>query len=380
HILFLSDDEKQNLHDVSVLLNDSALRAFAGCSSNSLSSEESLYDRGKVIFYCHARFNGVHRVIEDQHYSNNLEVRIIDSSHLNVELLKRNAEILPVNFVEVEPDATVSSAFNAMVVGFDEVGRDVVRYLYEFGAFVKSGADSDHAVRSDFHLDVIDRGMKDKAGLFIAATPSVRCSIPFIEGMNNPDALIELHGEDYRSVGFYMKLKEKIETLNYIVITTDDDELNMSLGVNVFKEAVRYRENLDDLCILVRIHNDDDGHFSKIAQYYNRLWAAQEKSDVAGRYRNNAVRSFDDCKLPLYIFGSDEDIYTYNNIIDNAEIREAARHRELYTASTESGYVMQDKEENMKWYRDVEDLLQTKDEFHPCYARMMKLRRTQCQD
>lgn len=368
HFLVLSDDDKQNLHDVSVMLADSTLNGFAYDS-------EAVNNR-KVTFYCHARYNGVHRVIEDLHCSNNMEVRVIDSSHINVELLKTNDDVLPVNFVDVEPDATVSSAFNAMIIGFSEVGQDATRFLYEFGAFVKSGSDDDHAVRSDFHLDVVDNRMEEKAGAFVANAPAIAPSLSFVPELNNPDALIELHNENCCSVNFYKMLEEKIKTLNYVVIATEDDELNMTIGIRIFRAATRYRENLDKLCILIRIHNDDDRHFSRIAEYYNKLWASQDVADVAGASPNRSFKITDSIKLPLYIFGQDEDVYTYGNIIDNSMIHEAIEYKEKYAASTEENY----SKDRPRWYKEIEELLQSNDEYHTSYARLMKLRRTQRQD
>lgn len=369
HILLLSDDEKQNLHDVSVLLNDSTLNNF---SQNS---------NGSVVFYCHARYNGVHRVIEDHHCSKNMEVKVIDSSHINVELLKSNDLVLPVRYVDVAPDATVSSAFNAMVIGFSEVGQDATRFLYEFGAFVKSGGDGEHAERSDFHLDVVDYKMADKAGAFVANAPAISPSLSFEPELRNPDALIELHNLDCRSVAFYKLLEEKIKTLNYIVVATDDDELNMTMGVRIFRAATRYRANLDKLCILIRIHNDDDGHFVKIADYYNRLWASQDESNIQGKNPNTKYRRDDTreekYKLPIYIFGQDKDVYTYDNIIDDLDIQRAIKFKEKYEASTNEDYQPDTKS---VWQKEKESLMQVNSDYHPAYACVMRLRRTQGQD
>jgi len=374
HILALSDDEKQNLQNVSAILKDSTLNSFADSQDSGASTKR------KVILYCHARFNGVHRVIEDQHCSKNLEVKVIDSSHLNVELLKCNKDVLPVNFVEVEADASVSSAFNAMVIGFSEVGQDATRFIYEFGAFVKYGGDNNHAERSDFHIDVIDKNMKDKAGAFVANAPSIEPSLSFIPELRNQDALIELHNDDCCSVEFYKKLEDKIKTLNYVVIATEDDELNMTMGIRIFRAATRYRDNLDRLCILIRIHNDDDGHFSEVAEYYNKLWKSQDANNIEGKIPNTKFKRADKCILPLYIFGHDKDVYTYSNIIDDTILKQAILFKERYEASTNKDYKRPADEEDFAWHEDIETLLQTGDKYHPAYACLMRLRRTQGQD
>jgi len=381
HFLFLSDDEKQNLHNVSVLLNDSTLQSFATGQPDDTERITGISDRTReVIFYCHARYNSVHRVIEDQHCTNNINVKVIDSSHINVEMLKKNDDVMPVNFVEVESDGSVSSAFNALVVGFSEVGQDSVRYLYEFGAFVKSGGDCNNAVRSDFHLDVVDKDMADKAGVFVSNAPAIKPSLSFISGKNNPDALIALHQMDCCSVEFYLQLEDKIKTLNYIVVATDNDELNISLGVRIFKLATRYRKDLDKLCILVRIHNDDDGHFSKIAEYYNKLWAAQIAAGSYDKTLNKSFKRTDDSKLPLYIFGQDKDIYTYDNIIDNSTENKAIEFKEKYVLSVDPQYVPDPDGRTTIWKKQTIELMQLGKPFHPTYCGLMKLRRTQSQD
>lgn len=379
HFLFLDDDENRNLHDVSILLNDSCLRRFANASVAGEAADGGVKER-RVVFYCHARFNGVHRVIEDQHHAKNLEVRVIDSSHLNVEMLKTNKSVLPVNFVNVESDGSVSSRFEAMVIGFSEVGQDAVRFLYEYGAFVKFGCDSDHAVRSEFHLDVFDNKMKDLAGGFMATSPAIASSLDFDELKKNNKALIELHDDDCRSTNFYFKLKDKITTLNYVVIATDDDELNMTMGVRIFRAATRYRKDLNNFCILVRIHSDDDGHFSKIALYYNRLWAAQSYSDEKGEKLNDVIKKTFDAILPLYIFGQDEDVYTYDNIFGNSIIKAAVKFKERYRASKKKENTEPSDAGMRSWYEEVEKYLHTNDDYHSAYACLMRLRRTQRQN
>lgn len=351
HMLFLSDDEKNNLHAVSMLRNDATIKAFAESGESGSVAE-------RMIFHCHARYNSVHRVIEDQKNTNGVKVKVVDSSHINVEMLKQNINVLPVKFVGVEPDATVSTAFNALVVGFSEVGQDSVRFLYEFGAFVKSGSPDNNASRSDFHMHVVDKNMADLAGVFVANAPAIKLSMPFAKNSgDNSDALITLHQMDCRSVDFYMLLQTWIKDLNYVVVATDDDELNISLGVRIFKAATRYRDNMDRLCILVRAHSDDNGYIQNIASHYNIMWAAQTKNENLP------------AKLPIYLFGMDTDIYTYENIIDDTLERKAMEYKDKYEKSTtpKSEYKANDNSSDSA-------------PAHTSYETMMRHRRTEGQN
>jgi hypothetical protein len=448
HMFFLSDEENDNLHSTLLLLKDKTLKEFSkrinqrndygSLQLYSIGTDPSVKENVKVkswdieqgyrteeqitirkrkvgnekddlmkrhvIYYCHTRYNSIHRVIEDQHRSSNEIVRIIDSSHINVEMLKEDRELLPVNYVEVENDATVSTKFHALVVGFSEVGQDSARFLYEFGSFVKNGSRGDFAERSDFHLDVVDRNMSELAGTFVANAPAIMPSLTFIPGERNRNALIALHELDCRSVKFYEKLAQWIKTLNYIVIATDDDELNLSLGVRIFKIAARYREGFDraeKLCILVRTHHDADGHAARIINYYNRLWAAErvdaihwDKKDKVYKkvFRQSSVMKEDEMRGPLYLFGLDTTTYTFENIIDDSHEKKAVEYKERYEASTEEKKDKKpdnDKEEDKAWYKKIRELLSlngeivsdgVKKEYSPTYGALMKLRRTLGQD
>ena len=390
HFFFFSDDEKENIHNAALLQNDSAIGHFTSGKA------------GKVYFYCLARHNSIHRVIEDQNPSAQIEVKVVDSSHINVELLKQNEKYLPANYVDIEGDATVSSAFNALVVGFSEVGLDSVRFLYEFGAFVKTGSTDDCVMRSDFHLDAVDKNMSDLAGTFVANAPAVKPAMPFLGDVEDGASPITLHQMDCRSICFYEKLTgEWIEKLNYAVIATDNDELNISLGVRILKLAARYRKDLSKLCILVRAHNDEDGHISRIAGFYNRMLLAQEAAggiDCA-KFTQERVEFNASADGPIYIFGMDEKVFTYENIIDDSLKQKAIDYKERYENSAnpkkkpekpeekEETEKDEKKEELTAWEESYRDLMlhRVPDNeqgtlFSPTFGALMKLRRTQGQD
>lgn len=335
HMLFLSNAENENLHNVAVLRNDTTLLGVAAKTEPGRDITDPSVDKeivgGRVTFYCHARNNSVHSVIEDREPGDPVKVRIIDSSHINVEMLKSDKRFLPVNFVDVERDATVSSPFHAMIVGFSEVGRDALGFLYEFGAFAMSDSPSGQSPRSPFRIDVIDKNMDDMAGAFVAGAPAIHPYMPFLQDNNNSTDLspITLHKMDCNSVEFYMKTVEWIKTLNYIVIGTDNDELNITLGVRLFKAATRYRDNLERFCILVRIHNDDDNRIRAIASHYNSLWRAYEKTKSNEKVEDNSG----DADGPLYVFGLDKEIYTYDNIINLIHEKKAADYKKRYNES-----------------------------------------------
>lgn len=378
HMLFLGNSEEENLHAASLLLKDKTLKCFANSNSNEEAKRE-------VIFYCHARYNSVHRVIEDRFMSGSRRVKVIDSSHISVENLKLDEDLLPVNFVSVENDATVSSSFNSLVVGFSEVGQDSVRFLYEYGAFVKTGSTDADVKRSDFHMHVVDKCMADVAGAFVANAPAINISVPFIKGMDNPDALITLNQMDCQSIEFYHRLETWIKDLNYIVIATDNDELNITLAVRIFKLAARYRADMDNFCILTRVHEDEDGHIQAIAEYYNRLWKSQnEVKDYNGKIATQHIIKRDsEAPMPISLFGLDSRTYTYKNIIDDSMERQAVEFKERYTASTNKNYQKPQCTDDYAWYVDVRDnilCIENDPQNNPTLSAVMGIRRMQGQD
>lgn len=378
HLFFLTPDEQDNIHAVSVLVKDSSLNSFAVANNGS-------EGKHRVILYCLARKNSVHRVIEEQNSSERIRVKIVDLSSISVEMLKHNEALLPVNFVDVQADATVSSPFNALVIGFSEVGRDVSRFLYEFGAFVRSGSTDSCVDRSEFHLDVVDKNMSDLAGSFISEAPALDVSMPFIEGRCNDASLITLHEADCRSAEFFISLEQNIRNLNYVVVATENDELNISMGVRIFKMALRYRDDMEKFCILVRAHNDDDGHIRRIAQHYNRLWLAEQEIEIKENSDFNQTTITRDhyAPMPICVFGLDRETFTYDTVIDDSLERRAAEYKERYELATNPEYSKPENEEDMAWSREIRRRMQLTEDlspYNPTYSGLMGLRRKCGQD
>lgn len=374
HVFFLSDDEKDNVHAVGLLRSDKTIYDFA----HQENAQEE--DEPNVVLYCHARHNSIHQVVEDQSYSEKVRVRVVDSSKISVDMLKSNNDLLPVNFVDVESDGTVSSAFNALVVGFSEVGLDLVRDLYEFGAFVKTGSDKTRVKRSDFHLHVVDKNMSELAGLFVANAPQVNPSIPFVEGKDNEDSLVTLYKMDCRSVEFILKLEEQIAKLNYLAVVTDDDELNISLAVRAFKAALRYRKDMDKFCILVRVRNDEDGHIRRVAEHYNRLLAAENcMSDFKFKTQDTILRT-EVINKPICLFGIENELYTYDNIVGNVHDYRAIDFGNLYEKSSRENY----EESKHSWKSNFNRWMRLDkgygEQYNPTMSAVSKLRRSLMQN
>ena len=368
HLFFLTDVDDDNIQAVGNLKRDLTVIKAA--------------DAGvRQIFYCKARYNSVHRVIEDELTHDKVIVKVVDPSHISVEILKQDVRLHPASFVKIEPDATVSSDFNALVVGFGEVGYDTVRFLYEFGAFVRSGSNDVKVDRSGFHCDVIDKDVKKLAGLFAVNAPAVSHKMKYDDENYDDAAPITLHDMDIHSVQFYDYIEHIIRSLNYVVIALNDDEQNVSLAVRIFRLAMRYRKDLNNFRILARVRRDDGNHLLRLTEHYNRLWAAECNSDPSSRHlHQRTVAIGDECLEPITLFGMQSMTYTWDNIVSDRLKMEAIKFKEKYDQSIAA---MNTKATPLDWEAERRDLMQLNDEykgFSPTYSGVMRLRRIQRQN
>ena len=286
HVFFLSEDESANIKAVANLRRDVVFG-------------KDVFQNRKVKFYCHARHNSINRVIEDWDASNNIEVQIVDTSHLSIECLKRDIHLQPINFVDIDTTnnfGTVTSPFTSLIIGFGETGKDALRFLYEFGAFVDSDA-SNGTHRSAFNCHVVDSQLDKICGPFLNSSPivfSTSNSAPDKNGAKD-SLLVSMHNIDYNSNEFYNQLLcDLASCLNYVVIAIGDDEVGMTLAVRILKYLRRQGRDFRKLRILVRSYNSSlYPHMDKIAKHFNE----------------NEER--------IVLFGDEKRLYTYSMIVED---------------------------------------------------------------
>ena len=339
HIFFLSEDEDENIRSLSVLALDETIQK----------TKKTINQR----FYCHARQNGLNRIVEDIAFKQEIEVRIIDSSYMAVELLKADAKNHPIRFVDIDTKnpTTVKSEFDSLIIGFDEVGRDSLKFLYEFGAFVDSNASPLEEHRSPFHCVVVDKRMNELEGSFVNFTPAVL-------GQVNADGspLVELRSCDCLGKDFYEQVlcSKFCQSLNYIVVAIGDDELGMTLAIRMLNHIRRVREDLSRLRIYVRSYRTDkEEYMQKIATHYSEGYNRSSKKE----YQNDAV---------IQLFGQAEQIYSYD-IIVNEELTAKGR-------IFKEGYARL-KGEKMLW-----DTRRKKEQDKGSLDSLRRLRRQESQD
>jgi hypothetical protein len=304
HVFFLSENEDNNIRAMSTLSEDESINFGVG--------------KIKQRFYCHARKNGINRAIEDIAIKRGLEVRVIDSAHLAIELLKADEANHPVHFVEIDKEnpTTVKSKFSSLVVGFDEAGQDAVRFLYEFGAFVDSRATPEKEFRSPFHCVAIDSKMSELNGVFKTFAPAA-----FKQINQDGSKLLELRQCDCNGERFYSSiLSEIVQELNYVVIAVGDDEQGMLLAVRIFNYVRRERNDLHNFRIYVRSYDSDKEVFiQKIAQHYNQ-----------GYNTDLGKKEGDKMEEIIIPFGQIDKIYSFDTIVAEQFTLKGKKFQERY--------------------------------------------------
>jgi hypothetical protein len=292
HVFFLSDDQQYNIQAISNLRKDDSICSFAAGGH-------------KVKFYCHARYNSINRVFEDIDPSTNMDVRIIDSSHLSIECLKRVSpnnitnNYQPVRFVDIDKTnnyGTVSSTFTSLIVGFGETGKDALRYLYEFGTFVDSKSTPTETRRSKFRCHIVDRDLDKMKGSIMNGSPNLFSN----KNPQDDSLLVELHAIDFNTDEFFNQLLKGLsKDLNYVVIALGSDEISITLAVRILKYMRRCGRKFDKLRIFVRLYDSSVyPQMKRIADHFNK-----------GEER-------------IVLFGRVEDIYSYDLVVcDEFELR-----------------------------------------------------------
>ena len=288
HFYFLSDDEAQNIAGALNLQQDKTL---------------SLKEKDDVTIYVHARRDANNEVFD--HYSQyddtqRIKIKLVDSAYLSIVRLKEEDRALPVNCVEFDKaTGLVKSPFTALVVGFGGTGQEAFKFLYEYAAFV--GEDKK---KSPFKCYAIDEKMGKISGLVKEKMPAI------------VEEELEMIQASVDSDLFWEKVKSIICDLNYVVIALNNDALGLSLAVNIFKYALKYRlDGTSKLKIMVRCY--DSSSEKRMTEVVDNL--------------NNSIG---DDKIEMVLYGQEKELYRCSTILSDETLKEAKEFNRIYEDST----------------------------------------------
>lgn len=316
YILRIANDEKFNTHFFCLSPNEENNINTAVALSKRYSDDK------KYSVYCRANHDSLTESFA------NLNLKFIDSANLAVMELKKKVEYQPVSFVKPDTKMGVATKpFRSMIVGFGETGFEVFRFLYEFSSFV--GKESKE---NPFHCDIIDPKAKQREN-------SLYLHCPGLEDKANKDEVhtVLFHEgtiESQRNV-----VKELISNVDYIVVCTDNEKENLSIGIALLNLAYKYRSNSEKLAIFIGINdNREYKKAQEIAKFYNECG----KKDKEGNLY----------EFSLVPFGSKKQLFTYKNIIDEDVLNKA---KEFYFEYQKTSNLLgTDKEYNCEANMDEE--------------------------
>lgn len=288
YFYFLSNDEAQNMAGALNLQKDKRLRSMVD---------------NKPIIYVHARRDANNEVFD--HYSQydedsqRMEIKIVDSAYLSIVTLKQDKAALPVNCVKIDKaTGLVNSPFTSLIVGFGSTGQEAFKFLYEYSAFV--GPD---LKKSPFKCYAIDEKMNKIAGLIRKKMPAI--------GENE----LTLVQATVDSEEFWENIETLISGWNYVVIALNNDSMGLSLAVNLFKYALKYRPSSSPMLkIMVRCY--DNGNEKRMTEVVNNL-----------------NKSIEGNNIEIRLYGREKDLYCCNTILSDATLTEAKEFNNVYENS-----------------------------------------------
>lgn len=303
---FLNENENENIMSAIKLQED------------QIYSIEKV-DKMKSKIYCHASRESANRVF-GYNAKNGIEIELIDSSFLSIVELKADVKYHPVSYITYNTEtALATSPFHAMIVGFGETGQEALKFLYEYGQFIYDN-DSDE---SDFHCSIFDCDLQQIKPRFEIRHPAIK----------KHSRLFSWFSCDYRDNKFWDETGKILNDINYIVISTGNDDNNIALAVDLYEYALLHRKDgLQHFAIFVRVYRaNKEAHMEAVLQCADN-----------GK---------------IHIFGKKEDIYKVKYIWRHKQEKEA---KDFYTeyAKLEAYYK---EEEYTTWEKRHKDAIDSGD-------------------
>lgn len=256
-VFLLSDDEDENML----------------CLDGLVRSVET-----PLTIYCNANRDGLNTRLS---MTSSARIRFVDSAFLVEQSLKSATQLAPVNYVDVavgtagEKLGYVTSEFHSLVLGFGNDAQAVLKFLYEFGAFPDKNGD-----KAVFRCDVVQRGIDNLLGEFFFRVP----------GFADNDE-ISFHDMSPDSERFHELYAQRLDKLNYVVVTLGGDDDNLRVGLDLLEYAFRYRTSgMKNFAVAVHVEVVSE-RIQRIVDFYNANYGSV-----------------------LHLFGSSESIWTVENV------------------------------------------------------------------
>lgn len=236
----------------------------------------------------------------------NPNLKFVDSANLAVMELKKDVAYQPVSFVRPDTKTGVATKpFRSIIIGFGETGFEVFRFLYEFSSFVGKDAEE-----NPFYCDIIDPKAQQIENSLYLHCPTVEEKEEKEKNANVPPRshFITFHSGTVESNR--RLIVEQIETTDYIVVCTDNEKENLSIGITLLNLAYKYRPYSEKLAIFIGINdNREYKKAQEIAKFYNECGRKDKEGHLY--------------EFTIIPFGAKQQLFTYKNIIEDDILNKA---------------------------------------------------------
>lgn len=321
------------------------------CSIRKAVEENDIYLKDKKVdVYFLTRKNKFNTIFEDIKPINKGEfnAHIIDDAYISVLYLKQNKEYHPVNFVNINTkNATVEDDFTALIVGFSETGLEALKFVYEYSAFI--GEDGKERKSKIY---VVDKNMNNIKSKFFGKYPA------FANREDKPVELIQCSDEEDL---FYETIDSIIDRLNYVVVAVGDDIKGMSIATRIAEISLKHEKNnkrKNKLQIAVRSYNENNVYrLEEIQEHYNSMMISEGLSS----------------ELQIDIFGKPNQIWNYENIIEDENNVKAEEFDKEYDKAYCELHKEEQQEEGQKQKKPTKVNVK-------CFEKINKKKRTDYQN
>lgn len=237
----------------------------------------------QIHIFCHACRNEMNIALEQPHVKPDEngyppKVTLVDSPYLSVMKLMETPALSPLAVADFAADGSVARPFTSLVVGFGNCGRESVKFLHEYACFTAPDGS-----RTKHECTVVDSKMDNISGPFLSKSPALR---------SNPD--YRFLQSNAGSNEFWDIVAEMSDRLNYAIVVTGDDMLNLRVAVEIYNLVSKARNNdMHDFMVLARCYNPSNGQYvTNVLDFYNSL-NATSGGKIAAFGRKSDVFSYD---------------------------------------------------------------------------------------
>jgi hypothetical protein len=250
HFYLLTEDEDWNIEQAKIILNELNNHPYKKPVRIHVAIYSEIAEK-YFDYYTRLKSDCISVIIH--HYATLVSRQLINDHH-------------PVNSIEFDADAaTATTDFNALIIGFGQVGTNVLRKLIEQGQFVGSV----------FHATMIDKSMDVLRGRFEHLYPGIieNYDLHFVEAEAG-------HSQ------FYKEIKKVIDEINYLVISLGSDNLNIQTALEMLEiNSIKKRKSLK-----IFIQLEEESHWRE------------------------TLKKYKDC---IFIFGEANKVFSENNILQS---------------------------------------------------------------